>query len=235
MTIIVRVQHLGLPFATVRWLIAAAALLVTGPFVLGAVRLSRALGTALAVEVIPTAEGGLDLGAAPRRALVVTIQLAILLVVCAPVAALTQPFVGTALSIVVLLLGLVVLGVRFWQSATDLHGHVRAGAQVIVEALARQTRTPTDDADPQSDVAHLVPGLGNATAVRLEPGSRCLGRTLKELDLRGLTGATVIAIQRPTVGVIYPAADEALLEDDVVVLTGSKEGVATARTILVDV
>jgi CPA2 family monovalent cation:H+ antiporter-2 len=172
------------------------------------------------------------LGAAPRRALLVTIQLAILLVTCAPIAALTQPFVGTPLSIAALLVGLVILGVRFWRSATNLQGHVRAGAQVIVEALARQTHTPAEASAREAEVARLVPGLGNATAIRLEPGSRCVGQTLKQLDLRGRTGATVIAIERQPGGAIYPSPDDALLADDVVVLTGSKDAVSAARAML---
>jgi CPA2 family monovalent cation:H+ antiporter-2 len=212
--------------------VIAVSLALLAPFLLGAVRLSRALGTAIATEVIPSATGPLDLGAAPRRALLVTIQLAILLLTCVPVAALTQPFVGTPLSVAALLLGLVVLGLRFWWSATDLHGHVRAGAQVIVEALARQTREPGEPAVSDADVARLVPGLGNATAIRLEAGSACAGRSLKDINLRGKTGATVIAIERHIIGTIYPTGDEPLAENDIVVLTGSTDAVAAARTML---
>jgi CPA2 family monovalent cation:H+ antiporter-2 len=225
------VRYLELPAGVAGGLVLVAALALAEPFVLGVVRTSRALGVALAAEVIPSADGKLDLGAAPRRALVVTIQLAALLVVCAPVAALTQPFVGTVPSIVVPLVGLGVLGFQLWQSAANLHGHVRAGAQVIVEALARQTRTPGDSRHP-SGAAHLVPGLENTTAVRIEPGHPSVGRTLKEIDLRGVTGATVIAIDRQAAGVVYPTADETLRENDVVVLTGSKEAVSAARTLL---
>ncbi len=227
-------ERLGLPMSLTRWLVVTAALVLASPFVLGAIRLARALGAALAAEVIPSPDGTLDLGAAPRRALLITIQLTLLLIICTPVAALTQPFVGTGLSVAVLMLGLIVLGVRFWRSATNLQGHVRAGAQVIVEALARQTRTPADQADHDATVARLVPGLGNATAVRLDTANRYIGRTLKEIDLRGLTGATVIAIERSGPGVIYPTAEEALRAHDVVVLTGSKDAVAAARAVLGD-
>ena len=65
----------------VRWLVVLAAVAVAAPFVLGAVRLARALGLALTAEALPGAsQGGLDLAAAPRRALLVTFQLAILIV-----------------------------------------------------------------------------------------------------------------------------------------------------------
>ena len=224
--------HLSLPPKVVGGIVVVAGLALIAPFLWGAVRLSRALGTSLATEVIPSANGPLDLGAAPRRALLVTIQLAILLVTCAPVAALTQPFLGTTLSIAALLLGLTILGVQFWRSATNLHGHVLAGAQVIIEALARQTREPAEAVISETDIARLVPGMGNADAITLEPGSPCAGRTLREIDLRGRTGATVIAIERQTVGTIYPTGNEALAESDVVVVTGSKASVAAARSML---
>src|SRR4029077_1424466 len=118
----------------------------------------------------PGPEGGLDLAAAPRRALLVTLQIAILLVAGVPVVAVTQPFVPGVEGMAVLLLALVLLVVPLWRSATNLQGHVRAGAQVILEALATQSATephgavgaPTD-----GEMMGVLPGLGNARAVRI--------------------------------------------------------------------
>ena len=90
------------------WCSAAAIALCT-PFLLGAVRLARALGLALAAEALPGGPdgGGLDLAAAPRRALLVTFQLAILLVAGVPLVAVTQPFVPGIPGMAVLMLALV--------------------------------------------------------------------------------------------------------------------------------
>src|SRR5207244_285849 len=78
-----------------RFALVAAALALLLPFILGALRLARALGVALAAEALPSPgpQGGLDLAAAPRRALLVTLQIAILLVAGVPVVAVTQPFI----------------------------------------------------------------------------------------------------------------------------------------------
>ena len=59
-----------------------------------------------------------------------------------------------------------------------------------------------------------------------------MGRTLKALNLRGLTGATVIAIDRGPEDIVYPTADEVLRSGDVLVLTGSQESVNNARDLL---
>src|SRR5499427_3333169 len=162
-------------------LIGATVVLIT-PFILGAVRMARALGTALAAEALPTPAGGareLDLAAAPRRALLVTLQIAILLVVGVPVVALTQPFMPGVPGMAILLAGVSLLIVPLWRSATNLQGHVRAGAQVILEALAAQSgaapTTTTAAAAPTAAAAAspgaLLPGLGNATPVPVAAGS----------------------------------------------------------------
>ena len=59
----------------------------------GAVRTARALGAALVAEALPRGTEALDRAAASRRALLVTFQLAILLLAGIPLAAVTQPFV----------------------------------------------------------------------------------------------------------------------------------------------
>ena len=126
---------------------------------------------ALAAEALPAPAGGereLDLAAAPRRALLVTLQIAILLVAGVPVVALTQPFMpgvpghGDPAGGLWLL-----LVIPLWRSATNLEGHVRAGAQVILEALAAQSGTPRGGSRPGTRRPTLLPGLGNATTVAI--------------------------------------------------------------------
>jgi CPA2 family monovalent cation:H+ antiporter-2 len=214
----------------------AATLALLFPFVLGAVRMARALAAALAAEALPGPPDTrtLDLAAAPRRALVVTLQMAILLVAGVPLVAVTQPFLPRYEGMAILLLSLGVLAVALWRSATNLEGHVRAGAQVFLEHLAAQSGAeasgahPVAGADPQPE----LPGLGNAQAVRLGPEASAVGKTLRELDLRGLTGATVIAIERQPADVVYPTAEETLRAGDTLVVTGSGAAVAAARDLL---
>jgi CPA2 family monovalent cation:H+ antiporter-2 len=215
--------HLG------RALVVAATGALLVPFLLGAVRTARALGLALAVEALPSTAAGLDLAAAPRRALLVTLQLAILLVAGIPLVAATQPFVPSSAGVVVLAIGVLALALPFWRSATNLQGHVRAGAQVLVEALATQgQRAPTA---PTMDVNTLLPGLGITGTVQLAEGDAPVGKTLKQLNLRGLTGASVIAIERGG-GALVPTGDELLQPGDTLVVIGTKDAVSSARDLL---
>ncbi|HZI09480.1 MAG TPA: TrkA C-terminal domain-containing protein, partial [Myxococcus sp.] len=119
------------------------------------------------------------------------------------------------------------------RSTTNLHGHVRAGAQVIAEALARESRAESEEGhEPLQEVQRMLPGLGEPTAVRLEEGSPGVGRTLAQLNLRGLTGATVLALTRPGQDVLVPTGHEALQVGDLLALAGTHEAVDAARALL---
>ena len=79
----------------------AASRCSASPFCIGIVRIARRLGLALADRALPERDGQkIDLAAAPRRALIVTLQLAIVLLVGTPLVALTQPFLPGAPPIV---------------------------------------------------------------------------------------------------------------------------------------
>ncbi len=227
------VEAIGLSPVLARLVVAIGAVALAAPFVVGIVRRARALGTALAVAALPV-ENQLDLASAPRRALVVALQLAIVLGVGLPVLAVTQPFVAApAFGVVVAVFAglVVVLVVVLWQRAAHLEGHVKAGAQLILEALAAQTAADEPEAALES-VHALVPGIGEPVPITLDAASPAVGFTLAQLDLRGLTGASVLAISRPDGGVIVPRADEALRAGDVLALAGTHEAIAAARELL---
>ena len=214
-------------------LLVGAAMLLCGPFVVGIARVARRLGALLAqVAFPPRAEGRPDFAAAPRRALLLALELVIALGVALPILALTQPFVGgysTALGVGTLLAA---LGVAFWRSTSELEGHVRAGAQVIVEALASQAAAGRRAEPALAQLDRLLPGLGNVVPFQLDAASPVVGRTLADLDLRGLTGATVLAIQRGEAGLSVPSASEVLRGGDVLAVAGSEEAVEAARRVL---
>jgi CPA2 family monovalent cation:H+ antiporter-2 len=214
-------------------LVIGVAGLLALPFCVGIVRVARHLGTALAERALPTADGKVDLAAAPRRALVVTFQLASVLVVGLPLLAVTQPFLPGHQGALLLLLLLVVLGLAFWKSAANLQGHVRAGAQAIIEALAGQSRSRDPaQAEGLTDIHALLPGIGEPVPFRLKATSQAVGRSLAQLSLRGLTGATVLAISRGEEGVLVPTAQEVLRADDVLALAGTHDAIDAAKSVL---
>jgi CPA2 family monovalent cation:H+ antiporter-2 len=227
-------QRFGLSVELVHPVVIGVAVLLSIPLCVGMLSVARRLGVVVADRALPERpDARIDLAAAPRRALVAAVQLAVVLLAAAPLLAVTQPFLPTLP--VALLLGAVLL-LHFlvvWRSARNLQGHVRAGAQVIVEALgSRVARRSAPSRDALRQVHELLPGLGELVAVRLEPHSAATGRTLAELNLRGLTGATVLAITRAEGSVVVPSADDVLREGDVLALAGTREAIEQARQIV---
>jgi CPA2 family monovalent cation:H+ antiporter-2 len=207
--------------------------------VLGLVRSARSLGQSLAQVALPEEkEGRTDLAAAPRRMLVVTLQLAAVLTVGLLLLAVTQPFVRPIYGAAVLALLLVALGFSFWRTATDLQGHVRAGVHVVIEALARHAPSPALAQGPRrrsddtlEDVRTMLPGMGEPFAVEVPVGSRTIGLTLRQIDLRGRTGASVLAIRRGNQALV-PTGREAIEAGDVLAVMGTHEAVDAARELV---
>ena len=228
------VERLGVS-SQVAWalvLVASAAVMV--PFVIGLLRGARQLGFALAARALSGAvEEDLEGAGAPRRAFVVALQLVIVAMIAAPILAVTQPFFPAIYGVPVLAGVVVVLGIRFWRTATDLHGHVRAVSQVVVDMIASQARQPTSMKDETAARAlgdHLR-ALGEPRLVRLGEASHAVGKSLAELDLRGLTGASVLALTRGD-QVIVPGATDPLQAGDVLAVAGTAEAAAAAAELL---
>jgi CPA2 family monovalent cation:H+ antiporter-2 len=68
--------------------------------------------------------------------------------------------------------------------------------------------------------------------IQLQPGSPANGKTLKELDLRRATGATVIAVVRNGEAATNPGPDYKLRTDDILVLLGAHRDLDEAAGLL---
>ncbi len=125
-------------------------------------------------------------------------------------------------------------GGALWRSATDLEGHVHAGAQALVEVLTRVARTGMvgPGAQPIPEIHALHPGLGSPVAVLLLAASPAAGRTLALLNLRGHTGATVLAISRGAEAIVAPVASVRLQAGDVLGLIGTHASIEAAKLAL---
>jgi CPA2 family monovalent cation:H+ antiporter-2 len=198
---------------------------------LGMLRGSRKLGAALAELALPAPKAGRDAAQAPRRALIATLQLAVFLCAALPVAAVTEPFLPRFSSPLLLLVLVAALFLGFWRSAENLQGHVRAGAEIIVEALARSPASKT--AQPLELAQEILPGLGEITTLELGLDSPAVGRTLSEVDLHGRSGASVVAITRGPRRIVMPGGNEVLHAGDVLAFTGSQEAIDGSRELLV--
>jgi CPA2 family monovalent cation:H+ antiporter-2 len=234
-------SRLDLSEQMTRLLVVAGAAILSAPFWIGLVRMARYLGFELATTAFPVAglsETGhkqLDLAAAPRRLLIVTLQLAIVLVIGVPLIAITQPFVPPFRGAAVLLFVLFFLAIPFWRGATNLQGHTRAAAEALAEALARQTRIgrqASSESHALDDANRVLTGMGSPVPVELQPESIVVGKTLAQIRLRGLTGATVLAIRRGDESVLVPSGHERLQAGDVLAIAGTHDAVEAAKELL---
>jgi CPA2 family monovalent cation:H+ antiporter-2 len=68
---------------------------------------------------------------------------------------------------------------------------------------------------------------------RIDPGQWAIGRSLGEINLRALTGASVLAVHRGERYMTSPAADEVVAEGDTLYMLGDDSDIALARQRLV--
>lgn len=207
-----------------------AGVTLTLPFTIGIIGLSRKLGMTLALRALPKSlQGQIDLAHAPRRAFVVTLQLSILLVFGLLLLVLTQPFLPILYSSAFFGISLLVLGVVFWRHATELQGHVKAGAEMVVEALIPHS---TREALPATQIQNLLPGLGPVTLFKIVPGNPVVGKTLAEINLSGKAGVSIISINRNKEGIVIPFGGEKLQANDMLALTGTLDAIEVAKELL---
>ena len=75
----------------------------------------------------------------------------------------------------------------------------------------------------------MLPGIGEPVAMTIARGSAADGLTLAELDMRGVTGATVLALLRGREQVVSPRGDLRMQAGDVIAVAGTHDAVAGAR------
>jgi CPA2 family monovalent cation:H+ antiporter-2 len=183
----------------------------------------------LAGIAIP-ARGAADLARAPREALVSTIQLGILAVVGIPILLATQPFVPPFRGAIVFVGVLGAGAIAFWRSVRDVHGHVRAGAEVILGSL-KQQMAPEETERTLDQIETQLSGVGSLSRVEVKTAPPA-GKSLGDLNLRGATGATALVILRGEKGSVNPTAGELLQIGDVLVLTGTQAALRAAKSLL---
>ena len=213
--------YIGIPARFGGLSVIASASILTLPFLAGLLRTTRHLVDVLSSEAAPS-----------NRALAVTLQAAIATAIVIPLIAITQPFLPSWEVAAVVAMAAVILALAFVRTARR-PGVTAAGVEVVVDALAKQSR-PQADAVTERATATLrrtLPWISAPNVVVLSNEHFGVGKSLRELNVRGCTGATVVAIARED-RVFVPPAEEALAGGDALALGGPRETIEAARTLL---
>jgi monovalent cation:H+ antiporter-2, CPA2 family len=82
------------------------------------------------------------------------------------------------------------------------------------------------------EVEQIIEGLGSPVTLALPADCRAIGKSLGAINLRGLTGATVLAILRGDKVISVPAGNEMLFLEDILIIAGTRRAVEEARELL---
>ena len=222
----------GLAVTPARAVVFVVAAALAAPLVAALVRWTHLLGMEIAVQALPMpAPKKVDMARAPRRALEVTLQFGLLFFVVALLVTVTQPFAPRIPGIAVVMAAALVLFLAIWRSAKNLQGHAVAAGEVIAAALSkRMSDGKQENVDAAMQKMHeMLPGIGEPVAMTIARGSAADGLTLAELDMRGVTGATVLALLRGREQVVSPRGDLRMQAGDVIAVAGTHDAVAGAR------
>jgi CPA2 family monovalent cation:H+ antiporter-2 len=213
-----------------RVLVLAGGTVLALPFAIGLVRMVRRLSILLSERALPKPARGVDQGHAPRRALVATLQIGMVIAIAVPMTVITLPFVPPYGTLGVIAAYLLILGVGFWRTASDLDKHTRAGAELVVHALSKQAHS--GDTQTFEVVQALLPGMGTIVPLEVGVGSEAAGSTIGELNIRGRTGATIVALSRGGKSHPMPPATMRLEVGDMVAISGSGNAIGLAAALL---
>lgn len=223
----------GLSTRVARITFVSLELLAWVPVLISLARAAKVLARRMGEQLLPAGRAGApDLAAAPRRALTIGLQMAVIVGVSMPLAMLTGPLVlGSWTGLVPPVLVLVLLPI-LWRDASNLGGHLRASAEVVLAALRQDHGQPALIDVEAGQLDALLPGLGHVEVIELCATSRGCARTLGDLDIHAQTGATVLALAREDGGRVRPGPETRLRAGDRVVLLGAGDCVALARALL---
>lgn len=200
----------------------AAALVVAVPVAAGAWWSMTRLADHLAAEVVPTGAAGTD---AARGLVRASVRLLVLLGSLVPAIAISRPFLGAwAGGTVVPLLVVAGAAALVWRRAGEVVPESLSAADELSKLLG-----PEAPAHAPPGAAPTAPPAPGMVGVRLPAGAPAVGRTLAELDLRAVTGASVVAVGRAGAAVVSPTGHERLCADDLLGLVGAPEALERAR------
>jgi CPA2 family monovalent cation:H+ antiporter-2 len=215
-----------------RLVVDIAAYVLAAPFAAGCYFAARRIAERVAMRAFPRGDRGepaLERGSAD--ALSEMLKAIILIAVVMPTLAIAAPFMEPEEGIAMMLIAMVLIGAKVWRTATMLRGRLRAASAALGAAL-RRAPALRPDARATLVEGEMIEGFGTITPVRIDARSVAAGMTLDQLDLRGATGATVVAVARGKDRIVVPDGSLVVREGDILGLVGPHDSVRAALELL---
>ena len=119
-------------------------------------------------------------------------------------------------------------GAALWRRANRLYATMQAGLR---DTLKRSAAQPETGATIVSYLMEEGEGV-RVTTFALSARSQGLGRSLAEMNIRGITGASILQVNRQGTVLVAPSAALRFEAGDEVLVVGSEEQVAAARGLI---
>ena len=129
-----------------------------------------------------------------------------------------------------------------FETSVEIFARVLGHYNVPKNVIGRQIEEIRNDTYSMlRDHAQATPAIGNlcdlsgsitTASYLIMESSAALGKSILDLKIRNLTGATVIAIKRDNALMQNPPPDEKILLDDIVILIGQREQLSSAIRLL---
>jgi len=218
-------QYVAGPRAIV-WL---TAMLIALPLLVATFRKVRAAAMVIAEASIPRSAGGGQTKVL-RAVMANTILLAVSTGIVLWMLLLASPVLPPWRVLIILGVVILIVSVLSWNRLIRVYAQAQIALQetLTAEHAHHSTATAPQAAEP------LAPMLKDALleTIPLPPDSSAAGKLIRELQLRKLTGASIVGIERNGASVINPGPDDELLAGDRVLLLGTQPQLAAARTAL---
>lgn len=228
----VRVRYPDLPAWTggpnaVVW---TAAMLLVLPLLVVTYRKIRAIAVVIAEA---TARGANPAEAATiRGTIATTIHASGMAAVLVALAALSWAILPPWPVLVVLGVGLLLVLALAWRRFERVYNKAQVA---LKETFEESAKVASDEHAAAAATAAPMPAvLRDAVleSVEVKPGTSAAGRLIRELQLRTLTGASAVAIDRQGGSVVNPGPDEELHPGDRLLLLGNRRQLEAAKQLL---
>lgn len=164
---------------------------------------------------------------AAKKLFSLTIWSLITIMIGVPMLSALRPFTDTSIFLFILIL--MILGVlgRLWLRAKEVVSDFQSGGERLVSVLKSQTYKSGIASNKPLD----IPGLEELESFKIK-NPKLFEKSLAEINLRKVTGVTIVSIIRKDSRILFPNHEEILHDGDIVQVWGPQEAKETCRKLL---